>query len=298
MFFHVLKMGVPDVRSSGDQGGVCADQEAFTLRIAQPRRSGSPNCDAERLSGAQGRWRTGREDPLDRIATCHGVRRRRALHARLSGIPELCVTEWSKPASLPRPYRDPIELLLSGNSLMSSPATTANLLDAREHMEAVVVQQSSDLKTEVHSENTVLVIDEDIGFFIAVTSRLMDRALNVRLKKYGVSFGQWPFLMMLWAEDGLTQRDLSRRLSNEEATTTRTLDRMEADGLIRRKANIADRRQRNIYLTSKGRSLRDKLVPEALANSDVTTGQLTPKEVTALRAALKKMVGSLKELSR
>ena len=181
---------------------------------------------------------------------------------------------------------------------MFSLATTANLLDAREHMEAVVVQQSSDLKTNINSEHTVLVIDEDIGFFIAVTSRLMDRALNGRLKKYGVSFGQWPFLMMLWAEEGLTQRDLSRRLSNEEATTTRTLDRMEADGLIRRKANITDRRQRNIYLTSKGRSLRDKLVPEALANSDLTTGQLTPKEVAALRAALKKMVGSLKELSR
>ena len=182
--------------------------------------------------------------------------------------------------------------------MMFSLATTANLLDAREHMEAVVVQQSSDLKTEINSEHTVLVIGEDIGFFIAVTSRLMDRALNGRLKKYGVSFGQWPFLMMLWAEDGLTQRDLSRRVSNEEATTTRTLDRMEADGLIRRKANIADRRQRNIYLTSKGRSLRDKLVPEALANSDLTTGQLTPKEVAALRAALKKMVGSLKELLR
>ena len=182
--------------------------------------------------------------------------------------------------------------------MMFSLATTANLLDAREHMEAVVVQQSSDLKTEINSEHTVLVIDDDIGFFIAVTSRLMDRALNGRLKKYGVSFGQWPILMMLWAEDGLTQRDLSRRLSNEEATTTRTLDRMEADGLIRRKANIADRRQRNIYLTSKGRSLRDKLVPEALANSDLTTGQLTPKEIVALRAALKKMVGSLKEHSR
>ena len=165
-------------------------------------------------------------------------------------------------------------------------------------MEAVVVQQSSDLKTELNSEHTILVIDDDIGFFIAVTSRLMDRALNGRLKKYGVSFGQWPFLMMLWAEEGLTQRELSRRVSNEEATTTRTLDRMEADGLIRRKANVADRRQRIIYLTSKGRSLRDKLVPEAIANNDLTTGQLTPKEVAALRAALKKMVGSLKELSR
>ena len=148
----------------------------------------------------------------------------------------------------------------------------------------------------MNSKRTVLVIDDDIGFFIAVTSRLMDRALNGRLKKYGVSFGQWPFLMTLWAEEGLTQRELSRRVSNEEATTTRTLDRMEAEGLIERKANITDRRQRNIYLTSKGRSLRDKLVPEALATSDQTTSQLTPKEVAALRAALKKMVGSLKEL--
>ena len=104
--------------------------------------------------------------------------------------------------------------------------------------------------------------------------------------------------MTLWAEEGLTQRELSRRVSNEEATTTRTLDRMEADGLIRRKANITDRRQRIIHLTSKGRSLRDKLVPEALAVSELTTGQLTPKEVAALRAALKKMVGTLKELSR
>lgn len=164
-------------------------------------------------------------------------------------------------------------------------------------MKAVVVQQSSDLKTEMNSEHTILVIDDDIGFFIAVTSRLMDRALNGRLKKYGVSFGQWPFLMTLWAEEGLTQRELSRRVSNEEATTTRTLDRMEADGLIRREANITDRRQRIIYLTSKGRSLRDKLVPEALAVSHLTTGQLTPKEVAALRAALKKMVGTLKELS-
>ena len=165
-------------------------------------------------------------------------------------------------------------------------------------MKAVVVQQSSDLKTEMNPEQTLLVIDEDIGFFIAVTSRLMDRALNGRLKKYGGSFGQWPFLMTLWAEEGLTQRELSRRVSNEEATTTRTLDRMEADGLIRREANITDRRQRIIYLTSKGKSLRDKLVPEALSISDLTTGKLTPKEVTALRTALKKMVGTLKELSR
>jgi DNA-binding MarR family transcriptional regulator len=191
-----------------------------------------------------------------------------------------------------------IELLLSGNSVMFSLVTTAVLFEAREHMKAVVVQQSSDLKTEMNSEHTILVIDDDIGFFIAVTSRLMDRALNGRLKKYGVSFGQWPFLMTLWAEEGLTQRELSRRVSNEEATTTRTLDRMEVDGLIRREANITDRRQRIIYLTSKGRSLRDKLVPEALAVSDLTTGQLTPKEVAALRAALKKMVGTLKELSR
>ncbi len=179
---------------------------------------------------------------------------------------------------------------------VTMPESLVTFTGIRKCMKSVVVQESSDLSSELSSKDTVLVIGDDIGFLIAVTSRLMDRALNVRLKQHGVSFGQWPFLMMLWAQDGLTQRELSQRVSNEEGTTTRTLDRMEADGLIERKANITDRRQRNIYLTSRGRSLRDKLVPESLANSGMTTGPLAPKEVAALRAALKKMIGSLKEL--
>lgn len=142
---------------------------------------------------------------------------------------------------------------------------------------------------------TTLVIEDTIGFLLAVTSRLMDRTLNGRLQKHGVSFGQWPILMCLWAEEGLSQRELSRRVSNEEATTTRTLDRMEADDLIRREAVPGDRRQRKIFLTTKGRSLRDKLVPEAIENISVATKDLSKKEVDALRSALKTIMNSLQD---
>ena len=68
---------------------------------------------------------------------------------------------------------------------------------------------------------------------------------------------------------------------------------MEADELIRREPVPGDRRQRKIFLTPKGRALRDKLVPEAMENTEIATKGLTKKEVDALRSALKMIMISL-----
>jgi DNA-binding MarR family transcriptional regulator len=160
----------------------------------------------------------------------------------------------------------------------------------------IVVRTYDDLGNEpVLPEQMTLVIEESVGFLIAVASRFMDRSLNARLQPHGASFGQWPFLMALWAEEGISQRELSRRLSKEEGTTTRTLTRMEAKGLISRGSDPGDKRQRKIFLTSKGRSLRDKLVPEALGVTVTAVEDMSESEVAALLEALKKMIGSLKK---
>ncbi|MDF2114487.1 MarR family transcriptional regulator [Roseiarcaceae bacterium H3SJ34-1] len=185
-------------------------------------------------------------------------------------------------------------------------SSVAGLLDASENssMEwdmtkepgTIVVRTLRELEgRHSSSDHTTLVIEESVSFLIAVASRFLDRSLNVRLQPYDVSFGQWPFLMALWAEEGISQRELSRRLSKEEATTTRTLGRMEAEGLISRGSDPGDKRQRKISLTRKGRMLRDKLVPEALDVTAVAVAALSEKEVAALRTALKKIIGSLKD---
>ncbi len=107
--------------------------------------------------------------------------------------------------------------------------------------------------------------------------------------------GQWAVLMFLWAQDGQTQRELSRNVAIEDATMVRTLDRMERDGLVRRERNPRDRREIRVYLTEKGWGLRDTLVPEAIAGNRTASRGLSEDEQRQLLDLLRRVIGALEE---
>lgn len=101
--------------------------------------------------------------------------------------------------------------------------------------------------------------DTSAGNMVTLASRLLVRSLSARLGPKGIGYGQYPVLMNLWKEDGLTQKELSNRVRIEAPTMVRTLDRMERDKLVVRKRSDADRRQIHIQLTDKGRALEREL---------------------------------------
>ncbi|MCY1665189.1 MarR family winged helix-turn-helix transcriptional regulator [Rhizobium sp. SL86] len=95
----------------------------------------------------------------------------------------------------------------------------------------------------------------------------LSRALQKRASALGFSPGQFPVLLALWEEDGLTQRQLLDRLEVEQATLANTLSRMERDGLIARSPHPNDRRAQIIALTERGREL-EALALDAAARAD------------------------------
>ena len=62
------------------------------------------------------------------------------------------------------------------------------------------------------------------------------------------------------------------------------------DGLVTRIADPSDGRVSRIYLTDHGRSLRDELVPKAVAVNAATLGSLSPSEGRTLRRLLVKLL--------
>lgn len=74
------------------------------------------------------------------------------------------------------------------------------------------------------------------------------------------SDAQFNILMILkYADEPLTQNDLSRRLLVDKSNITGLVDRMEKMALIRRNTVTGDRRRYHITLTQKGRCLLDDL---------------------------------------
>ncbi|MHA7969283.1 MarR family winged helix-turn-helix transcriptional regulator [Rhizobium terricola] len=89
------------------------------------------------------------------------------------------------------------------------------------------------------------------------------RALQTRAAKLGFSAGQFPILLELWNEEGLTQKQLLERVDVEQATMANTLARMERDGLIERRPHPSDRRAQLVFLTIKARNLKDEALSAA-----------------------------------
>jgi MarR family transcriptional regulator for hemolysin len=139
--------------------------------------------------------------------------------------------------------------------------------------------------------------NESLGYLCRIAFRNLSRALERRTLPHGVSSGQWRFLRMLWIEDGITQRELSRRVGLREPTTVTALKGLEKAGFIHRWQSPDDRRKLHVYLTPKARQLRATLAPYVVEVNEKAVEGLTPEEVRTLRDLLRKVANNLSEES-
>jgi DNA-binding MarR family transcriptional regulator len=125
-----------------------------------------------------------------------------------------------------------------------------------------------------------------IGYLTRIAFRSFSRALELRTSPHGVSSGQWRFLRVLWREDGLTQRELSRRVGMREPTTVIALKSLERSGFVTRQKSEEDRRKVHVFLTDTARALQPVLLPAVAEVNDVALAGLTKAEIDILRKAL------------
>src|SRR5581483_1382128 len=105
------------------------------------------------------------------------------------------------------------------------------------------------------------VPNDRLAHLVKDATRALVRALQVRLAEHKVSFGHWAFLRILWERDGLTQRELSEHAGVMEPTTFAALRAMEQLGYVTRRRVGTNRKKIFVFLTPKGRALKNRLVP-------------------------------------
>lgn len=106
-----------------------------------------------------------------------------------------------------------------------------------------------------------------------------------------ITYTQYITLMVLWEEDGISLNKLGQRLMLDSGTLTPLLKKMEKKQLLSRVRNSKDERQVNIFLTDKGKNLKDEAlkIPEEM----VCNLSMPIKEIFELRDCLKNMLKTL-----
>jgi DNA-binding MarR family transcriptional regulator len=113
---------------------------------------------------------------------------------------------------------------------------------------------NSTLRPKTHVNPT-----HSFGFLLKDVSRLYVQRFEQRAAVHGLTLPQCRALVHLADNEGISQVQLAEFTDIEPMSLVRILDRMEAEGLVERRNDPADRRARCLYLKAKGRSLIDEI---------------------------------------
>jgi MarR family transcriptional regulator, transcriptional regulator for hemolysin len=138
---------------------------------------------------------------------------------------------------------------------------------------------------------------ESLARRLVLTAKNMRAHFEARLAAEGSSLTFWLVLRNLAEEDGLSQRELAHRLSVEAPTLTRHLDRMAAEGLVRRAQDSVDRRVTRISLAPAGRRMHKSLASIAAELMGEFDSLMTAKEAAVLERVLNRIDGHLEDIA-
>lgn len=135
---------------------------------------------------------------------------------------------------------------------------------------------------------------ESAGYLLNHVARLFYEELRQRIAPLGIVPGQFPILLALWEQDGVTQKALLEMIDIEQATMANTLKRMERDGLIVRKPHPEDARARNIFLTAKAQGKKNAAYAIASGINSGALSGFSEEETQDFLRYLRRIVKTMK----
>jgi DNA-binding MarR family transcriptional regulator len=101
-------------------------------------------------------------------------------------------------------------------------------------------------------------------------------------------------LRVLWEADGLTPREIAERVRVEMPTVTRAVQRMERGGFLRRAAHPEDARSVRIYLTDRGREMRDVVGALLARETECALRGIEPEQAESMTLLLERVAANLR----
>lgn len=124
---------------------------------------------------------------------------------------------------------------------------------------------------------------ESIGRDISHLFRSIRNYMGRQLAPYGIGDAQFPFLMLLLHEDGISQESLATALKCDRATSARSISRLEDAGYVQRIVDPDDRRAYKVFLTEQGKDMGHIMWSVSRDLNDMLLEDFTDEEKLAFR---------------
>ena len=148
---------------------------------------------------------------------------------------------------------------------------------------------------EKSKTNTELAVE--LGYIMQELRNLTRKYIQKKIKEQGINltFEMLEVMGCLWRKDGLNQQEIADRTLRDKSSMTYLLDNLIKRKLVKRSADKNDRRNKLIFLTKEGLTLKDILYPWVADVYGIASEQINNEDLKNGVLLISKMVNNLKK---
>lgn len=132
---------------------------------------------------------------------------------------------------------------------------------------------------------------DSLGYLVNRAGKAMTYVIQTKLREKGVDLASehMVLLFMLWKQDGINQKELVGRILKDKSTITRGLTVLERKNLIVRIQDDLDKRNKRLFLTHKGKTLKEEIIPLMKEVNRIAAQNISKKDLDTCKTVLNKI---------
>lgn len=142
------------------------------------------------------------------------------------------------------------------------------------------------------SEETPIKWIEDIDIvtaLISFTYRSVQKYFSKELEEFNIGWGHFAILMALYSQEGRSQDSLAQSRGFDKTMITKSILRLEKEGLVYREIDEEDKRIKRLYLTEKGKTLKPELQKVGLKLNELLLQNFDKEEISTAVETVRKI---------
>ncbi|MGL6103156.1 MarR family winged helix-turn-helix transcriptional regulator [Exiguobacterium acetylicum] len=117
---------------------------------------------------------------------------------------------------------------------------------------------------------------------IGMIARALDSISNLEFKELQLSKGQYVYIVRICENPGIIQEQLIDLIKVDRSTATRVLQKLEKNGLIEKRSNLENKKNKNLFATEQGKAIYKLIIREHEYSNEVALSGFKEKEIEAV----------------
>lgn len=129
-----------------------------------------------------------------------------------------------------------------------------------------------------------------MGKRINILFRLSMMNFRNEMKKLGFGAGDYPFIALVFLNEGLSQDELSRQMRVDKSYTARALAKLEKSGMIERQTDEKEHRIKRVFIGPEARRIEREFFDILETWNTALISDIDPEQIETVRRVMDQMI--------